>query len=193
MDEPANGYEDFADAFARARAGSTVGASEVREWASSLGPGREVLDVACGIGDPITRALLDSGCRVWAIDASPRMVELFKARFPTVPVCCEAVETMAHFGRRFDGVIAWGLLFLLHPDRQDAAITRLAGAVRAGGQLLFTAPAQACQWVDVVTGRDSYGLGADVYRRWLEAAGLTIVRTFSDEGDNHYFQASRGL
>lgn len=187
----ASGYDDLADTFARIRAGSSIGASHVHGWASSLGPRPEVLDVACGIGHPITRALVDAGCRVWAIDASPRMIERFKARFTGIPVCCESVESMTHFGRVFDGVVAWGLVFLLTPGHQRAAIARLAGAVRADGQLLFTAPARIARWKDAITGRDSYGLGAEEYRVLLESAGLTIVRTFEDEGDNHYYLARR--
>ncbi len=39
---------------------------------------------------------------------------------------------MTHFGRLFDGVVAWGLVFLLAPDAQPTAIGRLAGAVASG-------------------------------------------------------------
>lgn len=186
-----NGYDDLAEVFGRGRVRSPVGASQVRGWASSLGPGAEVLDVACGVGIPITQAIVDAGCRVHAIDASPRMIEQFKINVPDVPVCCEAVETMTHFGRLFDGVVAWGLVFLLAPDAQHTAIARLAGAVRPGGQLLFTAPWQVGEWKDALTGRDSHALGVDVYRCLIDDAGLTLVREFDDEGENHYYQARR--
>ncbi len=92
MNDRANGYDDLADIFGRGRVGSLVGASQVREWASSLAPGTEVLDVACGVGIPITRALVEAGCRVHAIDASPRIVEQFKCLFPDLPVLCEEVN-----------------------------------------------------------------------------------------------------
>ncbi len=191
MTNGAHGYDAIADDFARERGRSRIGAAHVREWAAALGDGCEVLDVACGMGYPITQALVDAGCRVWAVDASPRMVDLFTARFPAIPVLCEEVGVMTHFGRRFDGVVAWGLLFLLPPDDQPAALAKLAAAVRQGGQLLVTAPAEATQWIDVMTGRASFGLGLDAYRSLLERAGLTLVRTFVDEGGNHYYQAQR--
>ena len=170
---------------------SPVGGAQVREWAASLGPDAEVLDVACGVGVPITKALVGAGCRVHAIDASPRMVRQFKTLMPGVPVRCEAVESMTHFGRTFDGVVAWGLIFLLPPDAQPIAIANLARAVASTGQLLFTAPWQAGHWKDAVTGRDSYALGAAMYRSLITTAGLTLVREFDDEGDNHYYQAQR--
>ena len=142
MNDCANGYDELAEVFGSGRVGSPVGAAQVRQWASSLGPRAEVLDVACGVGIPITRALVEAGCRVQAIDASPRMVRQFKILVPEVPVLCEAVESMTHFGRLFDGVVGWGLVFLLTPDAQQTAIARLAGAVGSGGELLFTAPWQ---------------------------------------------------
>ncbi len=191
MTNGAHGYDAIADDFARERGRSRIGATHVREWAAALVDDCEVLDVACGMGYPITHALLDAGCGVWAVDASPRMVDLFTARFPAVPVLCEDVGSMTHFSRQFGGIVAWGLLFLLPPDDQPAALAKLADAVRPGGQLLVTAPADVAQWIDVMTGRASFGLGLDAYRSFLERAGLTLVRTFADEGENHYYQAQR--
>jgi SAM-dependent methyltransferase len=183
--DAANGYDALAEAFAARR--SQVGMAEVRRWATSLPARPEVLDVGCGTGTPVTAALLEEGCRVWAVDASAKMLALFTARFPEVPVACEPVESMTHFGRRFDGVVAWGLVFLLEPDAQRAAIARLAAAVGPGGQLLFTAPAQVCEWDDVLTRRPSWSLGAAEYRRLLEQHGLTLLHEFDDSGENHYY------
>lgn len=182
-----SGYDALAADFAKSR--SEIGAASVRSWAATLGPGAEVFDAGCGTGVPITAALLAARCRVWAIDASPQMVELFKARFPDVPVRAEAVESTKHFGRRFDAVLAWGLLFLLEPSTQADVLSRLADALRPGGELLFTAPRQACEWQDALTGRASRSLGADEYERLLESRGLTLVGQFDDEGGNHYYQA----
>lgn len=191
MDDPANGYETCAEEFARRRVTSRIGASHVREWAKALPPGAAVLDVGCGVGIPITQALVESGCHVHAIDASPRMVARFGAHFPDVPVRCEAVESMTHFDRHFDGVVAWGLIFLLPAEAQASAIAALAAAVVPGGELLFTAPQAVSKWMDVVTNRPSQSLGADVYRRMLDEAGCSLLREFDDEGDNHYYQARR--
>jgi SAM-dependent methyltransferase len=186
----AHGYDALAKVFEASRS-KIVGVAEVQRWAGQLRAPAEVLDVGCGPGVPLTAALIGAGCRVWAVDASPRMVALFSARFPDVPVACEPVESMTHFGRPFDGVLAWGLVFLLEPEQQRAAIARLADAVAPGGQLLFTAPAQVLEWHDVMTGELSRSLGADEYRRLLEQHGLAPVQEFDDSGANHYYVAAR--
>ncbi len=71
MPDRPNGYDELADDFA-ARRRSPIGRAEVRAWAASLPEGALVLDVACGVGVPITEAVIEAGCRVRAIDASPR-------------------------------------------------------------------------------------------------------------------------
>src|SRR5438876_1199128 len=56
-------------------------------------------------------------------------------------------------GREFDGVIAWGLLFLLQPAVQAQLIGQVAHALVRGGRFVFTAPRDACVWNDAMTGR----------------------------------------
>ena len=189
MPDCTHGYDALATVFAASRS-KVVGVAEVHRWAEQLRAPSEVLDVGCGPGVPLTAALIEAGCRIWAVDASPQMVALFSARFPDVPVACEPVESMTHFGRQFDGVLAWGLVFLLEPDQQRAAIACLADAVAPGGRLLFTAPAQILEWHDVMTGEQSRSLGADEYRRLLEQHGLSVLNEFDDEGENHYYVAA---
>src|SRR5215469_1223561 len=60
--------------------------------------------------------------------------------FPNVPVECEDVEDSIFFARTFDGVVAWGLFFLLDAQVQRRLIKKVAGALQSGGRLLFTAP-----------------------------------------------------
>jgi SAM-dependent methyltransferase len=190
MSDPSNGYDEHAEAFS-ARRNSRIGSAEVRAWAESLPAGARVLDVACGVGTPVTQALVDAGCRVWAIDASRRMVAAFSDRFPDLPVKCEAVESSSFFDLQFDGIVAWGLMFLLPEATQLAVIPRLASALTPGGSLLFTAPAQIASWPDNLTQRASISLGRDRYVRALADAGLTLVRELEDDGQNHYYVSAK--
>jgi hypothetical protein len=113
------------------------------------------------------------------------------ARFPTVPVECAAVEDSHFFGRLFDGVVAWGLLFLLDVKVQRRLIVKVAGVLRSGGRLLFTAPSQSCSWRDAMTGRTSISLGHEAYRKALEAEAMSLVGTRRDEGENDYYFARK--
>lgn len=182
-----NGYEAVAGEFMAGRRG--VGAGTVRGWARSLVPGAAVLDLGCGHGVPISQVLMDKGFAVHGIDASPTLIAAFRERFPAVPAECAAVEESAFFGRTFDGVVAWGLMFLLPADTQTALVRKVTRTLNRGGRFLFTSPQAACTWPDALTGQPSISLGSDVYRRTLAAAGLEHVGEASDEGDNHYYFA----
>lgn len=153
--------------------------------------GGAVLDIGCGHGVPITQALLAAGLAVHGVDASPSMIAEFRRRFPHAAAQCCPVEESRFFERTFDGVVAWGLMFLLPPVAQAALIHRVAGILKRGGRFLFTCPRQACEWPDNLTGAASTSLGAGQYRRIFEAAGLTLAGERGDGGENHYYLTVR--
>lgn len=63
-DDSASAYEKHAREFLNARDRSPVGAEIVERWAKSLSPCTEVLEIGCGGGLPITRALADAGLKL---------------------------------------------------------------------------------------------------------------------------------
>jgi cyclopropane fatty-acyl-phospholipid synthase-like methyltransferase len=187
--DPSNGYEEAAAQYMASR--SRIGAAEVRAWAQSLPPGAFVLDLGCGHGVPVTEALLTAGCRVHALDASPSLVSAFRERFPDVPVACESADTSSFFDRRYDGIVAWGLLFLLTPAAQRRVIANVSRALTPGGTFLFTAPKQSCTWSDALTGQLSTSLGASAYLDLLASESLVVREEGDDEGGNHYYVAKK--
>jgi SAM-dependent methyltransferase len=192
MADPSNGYESVATEFLAGRGlapPTAIGVRHVSEWARALPRGAAVIDLGCGPGIPITRALVDAGLEVYAVDASPSFVAAFRRNFPQVRVACESVEESAFFGRTFGGVVAWGLMFLLPADAQRRLVQRMADLLVPGGRLLFTSPAEPCVWKDAMTRLESRSLGAAEYRRLLSAAGLKETREYEDVGENHYFDA----
>lgn len=193
--DKSNGYEDSAETFIRSRSKGAdgVGALTVRRWARSLPVHATVLDVGCGAGDPISKALMDEGVNVYGIDASPHMVQAFRQNFPDCPVACEAVEESSFFNRQFDAIVAWGLLFLLPEEMQEMVIQKMANGLLPGGKLLFTAPSQKMKWYDAITELESISLGAERYNELLNASGLSVMEEFEDEGANHYYSAEKRL
>jgi 2-polyprenyl-3-methyl-5-hydroxy-6-metoxy-1,4-benzoquinol methylase len=190
-DDASHGYEAVSREFIAGRMRSTVGTATVRKWAESLPPGGAVLDLGCGCGVPITRTLIDLGLRPYGVDAAPSLVADFRARFPDVPVEGASVGDSPFFGRTFDGVLAWGLMFLLPSPDQVDLVRRMSSVLGPGGRLLFTSPEPRCTWRDNLTGRESMSLGAAEYRRLMEAEGLVEIEEDEDEGENHYYFARK--
>jgi SAM-dependent methyltransferase len=171
--ERSTGYEDVAAEFIAGRGSNStgVGASVVADWSQTLPGGATVLDLGCGTGVPISQTLIDLGFKVYGVDASATIVAAFRVRFPSVPVQCADVEDSDFFARTFDGVLAWGLFFLLETQVQRRLIKKVAGVLQSGGRLLFTAPTQTDElgcFPDIMTGGPQFSLG---YEEWPKGAG----------------------
>ncbi len=150
-----------------------------------------MLDLGCGSGVPIAFELGKLGFFVAGIDASPTLIAEFHRQLPNALWAFEAVEDSAFFERRFDGILAVGLIFLLPEDLQRAVITKVGNALATDGKFLFTAPYQRCEWLDLLTGQKSVSLGTDEYALALHRAGLTLTESYVDEGENHYFSSRK--
>lgn len=194
MIDRSNGYEGVAREFLAGRGScrsTGVGVNAVRAWAQALTHEASVIDLGCGPGFPMTEILVAEGLKVCAVDAAPSFVETFRRNLPNTPVLCEAVQDSTFFDRTFDGVLAWGLIFLLSSDDQRHLIQRIADILVPGGRLLFTSSAEPLVWNDAMTGLESRSLGAEEYRRQLSAVGLSVVGEYEDEGENHYYDVRK--
>ena len=138
MIDRSNGYERIAAEFVSTRS-TTIGVKRVRDWAKALPRGAAVVDLGCGPGFPITEVLVAEGLRVYGIDAAPSFVQAFRRNLPNTPISCEAVQDSKFFGRTFDGVLAWGLMFLLSPEDQRRLIQRIADILVPGGSGIYIA------------------------------------------------------
>ena len=190
MQDKSNGYEAIAEAFTRARR-PHIGPKTVLEWAKRLQPGASVLDIGCGNGVPISKALLDEGFAVHGMDASETLVAEFRKRFPEATIECSSVEDSTFFNRTFDAVVAWGLMFILPAEVQRTVIGKVGHALNRQGQFLFTSPREACSWTDGMTGLPSISLGHQVYAEELAANGLALIGNDEDEGQNYYYFATK--
>lgn len=186
-----NGWEAAADAFIADRDRSDIGVAAVAAWCTGLAPGAAVLDLGCGPGGQRSKVLHDHGLTVYALDASPSLARAYQQRFPAALVACAAAEAPSYFDRTFAGIVAWGLVFLLPEGTQRTVLRHVARVLEPAGRLLFTAPRRACTWTDITTGRASRSLGIEEYRGELARAGLALVATYEDEGQNHYYDAVR--
>ena len=84
-------------------------------------PGERVLDVGCGDG-ALTEKLVEAGCRVVAIDASPNQVRAARERGLDARV---ANATGLDFDGEFDAVFSNAVLhWIQNPDAALAAIHR---------------------------------------------------------------------
>ncbi|WP_421996211.1 class I SAM-dependent methyltransferase [Roseococcus sp.] len=130
-------YERHAGAFDRQRARTLFERGWLDRFTALMPPGGTVLDLGCGMGDPIARHLAQAGFRVTGVDSSSPMIELCRARLPEQEWRVADMRALT-LGRRFDGILAWDSFFHLDPADQRRMFPVFRDHAAPGAALLFT-------------------------------------------------------
>ncbi len=139
-------------------------------------PGSKILDVGCGTGEPIARFLIDEKYLVTGVDASKKMIELCRQRFPKERWILADMRKLA-LHEKFDTVIVWHSLFHLSHQDQRTTLKLLASFVNPNGLLIFTTgPEYSEEWVNN-GGQNLYqaSLAPEEYRQILKNNDFTIL------------------
>lgn len=128
-------------------------AGEYERWAASFGspvlatlerllellaPGAHVLDLGCGNGIPVARALLDRGHRVTGVDASSAQLERARRNVPEAELVHGDALEVELPPASFDAAVCVFVLGHIPRDEQPALLRRLHGWLRPGGPALVT-------------------------------------------------------
>ena len=187
-------YDLIAGWYASERVDET-GVPEVTALASSIPIGSLVLDVGCGNGIPVTRALLSRGHRVVGLDSSSEMLARFRRNCPEAFPIQGIVQCCPFADRMFDAAVAWGVMFHLKTDDAVRAISSVSRVVRIGAPFLFTSGD-----VDDLDGKEDkmngvtfryYSHSVESYRRILGDHGFTLITVHTDGGNNTYYLARK--
>lgn len=138
--------------------------------------GSQVLDVGCGTGEPIAQYLIKQGYRVTGIDASKKMIDLCKKRFPNEKWL---LADMRHLDlqEKFHAVIAWHSFFHLPHDDQRKTLKILLSLVELNGLFIFTTgPEYGEVWGDN-GGFELYhaSLSAEEYTQILQDCNFKVL------------------
>jgi SAM-dependent methyltransferase len=177
-------YERHARDFDRDRGRGLQEKTWLDRFLGHVPPGGLVLDIGCGMAEPIARYLLEAGFRVVGIDSSPSLIAMCRARFPDAEWLVGDMRQMA-LERRFDGLLAWDSFFHLNMDDQRAMFSRFAAHVRPGAPLLFTSgPAQG-EAIGSYCDEPLYHASLDpsAYEGLLSANGFSVVAYRADDRD----------
>jgi 2-polyprenyl-3-methyl-5-hydroxy-6-metoxy-1,4-benzoquinol methylase len=162
----------------------------IGELAARIPPGAAVLDLGCGCGIPVARALAERGHAVTGIDVSEMQIRRARELVPGGVFTQADATAVAFDPASFDAVVCLYMLIHLPQDDQRTLLGRIATWLRPGGWLLATTGAG--EW----TGTSPDWLGGDApmwwshpdaatYRSWLAEAGLTVTaEEFVPEGSS---------
>ena len=187
-------YDLIADWYASERVDQT-GVPEATSLSSSIPRGSLVLDIGCGNGIPITRALLSGGHRVIGLDSSGAMLAHFKQNCPEAFAVRGIVESCPFADGLFDAAVAWGVMFHLNPKDAIRAIANLSRTLKRDAPFLFTSGDE--DGFDAKEGKMNgvtfryFSYSIQNYRRILGDHCFTLVDVHADSGNNTYYLAKK--
>ena len=172
----------------------TTGRADAERLATFLPADGSAMDVGCGIGR-VARYLAPQAATLWAVDASPRMLELARQRLAELPNVryARCIDTAIPEVPTGSVDLAYALLVLQHLEREDAflLLEELRRIVRPTGTLVVTFPnllsdTYLAGFLDYArTGEVTNPARARMYtpqevERLLPAAGFDIVNVEAD-------------
>ena len=169
-------YRDHAAAWDRQRGRDLHEKPWLDRFAAILPPSGTILDLGCGMGEPVARYLIERGFAVTGLDSSVSLIALCRGRFPEREWIVGDMRRLA-LGRRFDGIIAWHSLFHLTPEDQRAMFPRFADHTARGGALMFTSGTSHGESIGEWQSEPLYhgSLDSSEYRTLLAANGFVIL------------------
>jgi SAM-dependent methyltransferase len=170
-------YERHADNFDRDRSRSLQEKAWLDRFLGHVRRSGKVLDIGCGMGEPMARYCLEGGFHVTGIDSSPSMIAMCRARFPHAEWLVADMRDLA-LNRRFDGLLAWDSFFHLSADDQRAMFPRFARHAESGAPLMFTSGTSEGEVIGSFRGEPLYHASLDTseYEHLLSTNNFSVQR-----------------
>ena len=177
-------YERHARAFDRDRSRSLLEQGWLDRFLSHVRPSGSVLDLGCGMGEPIARYCLEAGFHVVGIDTSSSMIALCRARFPQAEWLLADMRELA-LNRRFDGILSWDSFFHLSANDQRGMFRRFASHAQPGAPLMFTSGTSEGEVIGSFCGEPLYHASLDrsEYEHLLSSNGFSLQRYVPNDPD----------
>jgi len=175
-------YERHARDFDRDRGRSLWEHAWLDRFLSYLAPESIVLDIGCGMGEPVGRYIIDAGFGIVGIDSSPSMIEMCRERFPQAEWLVKDMRTLA-LGRKFGGVLAWDSFFHLPMNDQRLMFPRFSEHALPAAPLMFTSGSIEGEAIGSYCGEPLYHASLDrmEYERLLTSNGFVVQDYKADD------------
>lgn len=119
-----------------------------------------VLDVGCGIGEPMGRYLIEQGCSLTGVDSAPEMITICESRLPRQTWRVADMRSLS-LDQVFNGILAWDSFFHLCHDDQSRMFPVFRAHAAPRAVLMFTSGAAHGEAMGTFEGEPLYHASLD--------------------------------
>lgn len=176
INKVAQSYEKIADWYDAHRSRDLFEKPWLDRAISYLKPKAKILDLGCGMGQPIAEYFIKKEFEVTGVDSSWNLINMAERKLPKGNFIKGDMRGLK-LSQKFDLVVAWHSFFHLSQSDQRAMFNTFADHLNNGGILLFTAGPDAGEiWSDN-GGENLYhaSLSSDEYKALLKQHNFTLL------------------
>ncbi|MCT4635547.1 MAG: class I SAM-dependent methyltransferase [Rickettsiales bacterium] len=143
----------------------------------NIKPNGKVLDLGCGMGEPIGKYFIDNGYQLTGIDGSKKLIDIAKSRFPNTEFLVEDMRE-CNLDQEFHAIIAWHSFFHLTQNDQRKMFQVFENHILPNGVLLFTSGTNNGEVWSNNGGESLYhaSLSPDEYKNLLAQHNFRIIK-----------------
>ena len=169
-------YERSAEQFDKTRSRDGREEQWLQQFVEAIPSGGHILDLGCGMGEPVAAWLIARGYSITGVDYSAAMLDIARSRFPKANWVHADMRVLNLTGP-FDGVISWHGSFHLTQDEQRALMPKMLNLLKPKASLMLTTGPKAGEITGTIAGETVYhaSLDPDEYREFLTAKGFTEI------------------
>lgn len=141
-----------------------------------------VLDLGCGIGQPIAAYLAENGFNVTGVDGASTMIKIASEAYPDHTWIKSDMRCLPMLGS-FDGVFAWHSFFHLTPNDQRPMFETFARLCKPLAPLMFTSGTSLGEAIGEFGGERLYhgSLDPAEYRSLLDQNGFEVLKHVKED------------
>lgn len=142
-------YDEISDWFDEHRNRELIESGYLELIRENIPKNSNVLDLGCGMGEPIAQFFIEHGHYVTGVDGSSMLINKAKHRYPSASWMVQDMRTI-DLNKQFDCILSWHSLFHLSCDDQIKMFPLFKKHAAPGCILVFTSAPEHCDahWSD---------------------------------------------
>jgi SAM-dependent methyltransferase len=180
------GYDRVADDYLELFGVSSVRQRKLDEFIERLPPGAAVLDLGCGAGVPVAKALTEQNFEVTGVDISIGQIERARRNVPAATFVQGDMGSLNFAPDTFDGVCAFYSVTHVPRDEHRTLVRPISEWLRPGGIFIASLGASSGDWTGSWLGVPMFFSHSDPSEaeQIIRDAGLVLELSELVEQDN---------
>jgi cyclopropane fatty-acyl-phospholipid synthase-like methyltransferase len=169
---------------------SNVGVKDILHEVDILGNKINVLDLGCGTGQPIAKAISPIVKQYRGIDNSQPMLDAYLKNVPNADCRLLDMSEIEQISGKWDFIFSWGSICHLPIEQQKKTMAAVSKLLKTEGRFLFTSGKEEEECTGTV-GKYTvhhYSMGRSAYIEFLKKHSVKLIDASFNEGDFYVYK-----